>query len=169
MTELAIQNSSEIEAIEQRLALMQERIDYAEARRWTNYITLDPLRLVQNVLGGGDVQRDRIAIADLEIQAADLVRRREAVAEALAREVVALVLAYERLDRELALLASQLETQQLQQAVMESAYRTGQSDTVTMLRIWQRTEEIVAKASERQIAQAQTQQELEQITDSATR
>ena len=30
---------------------------------------MDPVRLVQNVLGGGDVQRDRIAIAGLELEA----------------------------------------------------------------------------------------------------
>ena len=81
MTELAIQNSSEIEAIEQRLELASDRIGYAGARQWTEYLTLDPLRLVQNIFGGGDVQRNRLAIAELEVRAADLVRRREEVAE----------------------------------------------------------------------------------------
>ena len=89
---------------------------------------------------GVDVQRDRLAIADLELQVADLIQRREEVAEELAAEVVNLVLAYERLERELELLASQIETQQLQQAVMEAAYRTGQENTGTMLEVWQRTE-----------------------------
>ena len=34
---------------------------------------VDPLRLVANIFGGGDVQRDNIAIADLEVKAATLV------------------------------------------------------------------------------------------------
>ena len=60
LTQQAISRSSEIEAINEQLVLTAERQDYAEARRWTNYLTLDPVRLGQNVLGGGDVQRDRL-------------------------------------------------------------------------------------------------------------
>ena len=140
---------------------MAERIGYAESRRWTNYLTLDPLGLVQNILGGGDVQRDRLAIADLELQVADLIRRREAVAEDLAAEVVDLVLAYEEGERALELLQVQLETQRLQQAVMESSYRTGQGDTGAMLRVWQRTE---ALASERENRRIQLQQQVLTLT-----
>ena len=69
-------------------ASTRDLIDYAEAQQWTDYLTLEPLRLVQNIFGGGDVQRNRLAISDLEVRAADLVRRREAVAESLARDVV---------------------------------------------------------------------------------
>lgn len=144
---------------------MAERIDYAESRRWTNYLTLDPLQLVQNVLGGGDVQRDRLAIADLELQVADLARRREEVAEDLAGEVVRLVLAYEEGERALELLQMQLETQQLQQAVMESSYRTGQGDTVTMLTVWQRTEALAVQLQEQQVVQEQTIQTLNRIVE----
>jgi hypothetical protein len=163
LTELAIENSSEIEAIEQRLALTAQQFDYAEARSWTNYLTLDPLALVQNILGGGDMHRDRLVIATLELQAADLVRRREAVAEALAREVVDLVLSYERLERQLDLLATQLETQQLQQATMEAAYRTGQGSTQTMLTVWQRTEDLSVRLDEHMVTQGQTRAELEHV------
>ena len=73
LTEQAIEQSSEIAAIEEQLALTDERQNYAESRRWTNYLTLDPVRLVQNVLGGGDVQRDRLAIAALELEAENLI------------------------------------------------------------------------------------------------
>jgi hypothetical protein len=163
LTALAVSHSSEIEAIEQRLALMAQRIDYAESRRWTNYLTMDPLELVQNLLGGGAVQRERVAIASLELQAADLVRRREEVAEDLAREVIGLVMDYERLGRELGLLASQIETQQLQQAVMEAGYRTGQGDTVQMMSVWQRTEDLQAQRQERSVAQGQVRRELEAL------
>lgn len=79
LTETAIAHSPEIvildqkiSLIDQRLELVGERIGYSQDRQWTSYITTDPIKLIQNIFGGGDVQRDRIAIADLEIKAADL-------------------------------------------------------------------------------------------------
>lgn len=165
LTEQAIEQSSEIAAIEEQLALTDERQDYAESRRWTNYLTLDPLRLVQNVLGGGDVQRDRLAIASLELEGANLIRRREAIAENLAREVVEAVLNYERLERELSLIDSQLMTHLQRVGVMEASYRTGQGSTTTMLSVWQRTEELSAALEEKRIAQSQVQRGLEVLTN----
>ncbi len=161
LTQQAIAQSSEIEAINEQLELTAQRQDYAESRQWTNYLTLDPIRLVQNVLGGGDVQRDRIAIASLELETANLIRRREEVAEGIAHEVVGLVLDYEKLDRQADLSASQLETHRLRVTVRESAYRTGQSSTESMLSLWQRTEDLEARCQERLIGQAQVVRELE--------
>ena len=161
MTTLAISNSSEIEAINQRLELTGDRIDYAEARQWTDYLTLDPMRLVQNLLGGGDVQQNRLAIAELEIGAADLIRRREEVAESLGQEVIDLVLDYEAQTRRLENLQGQLETQLQRQALMEVAYRTGQGSTTTMLSMWQRTDDLKARLEEVEIRQGQTVRELE--------
>ncbi|WP_250565807.1 TolC family protein [Adonisia turfae] len=161
LTQQAIAQSSEIEAINQQLELTTERQDYAEARQWTNYLTMDPVRLIQNVLGGGDVQRDRLAIATLELEAANLIRRREEVAEGITREIVDLVLNYEHLDRQAMLLASQLESHRLQVAVAEARYRTGQGTTTSMIGLWQRTAELTARCSEHCIGQAQDIRELE--------
>ena len=63
LTQQAIAQSSEIEAINQQLELTAERQEYAEARQWTNYLMMDPVWLIQSVLGSGDVQRDRLALA----------------------------------------------------------------------------------------------------------
>ncbi|MBE9168597.1 hypothetical protein IQ238_14125 [Pleurocapsales cyanobacterium LEGE 06147] len=49
---------------------MDDRLEYSQKKTWTNYVTLDPVKLLQNLFGGGDVQRDRLAIADLEIKTA---------------------------------------------------------------------------------------------------
>ena len=97
----------------------------------------------------------RLAIANLEVQAADLVRRREEVAEALARDVVGLVLEYEELGRRIELLDSQLVTQQQRQLILEAQYRTGQGSTTTMLSVWQRTEDLEARRAEKGIDQEQ--------------
>ena len=167
LTQQAIEQSSEIVAINEQLALTADRQDYAEARRWTNYLTLDPVRLVQNVLGGGDVQRDRLAIASLELEAADLIRRRAAVAEDLTRDVVDLVLKYEKLGREIALVQSQLETHRMRTAVMEAAYRSGGGSTTSMLSVWQRTDTLLSRSQEKEISQMQVQQSLASIVGSA--
>ena len=80
LTERAIANSHKLETlaeritlIEQRLELAEDRIEYTRKKKWTNYISANPINILQNIFGGGDVQRDNIAIASLEIRTADLL------------------------------------------------------------------------------------------------
>lgn len=114
------------------------------------------------MLGGGNVQRDRLAIASLELRSADFIRRRASVAENLARDIIDAVLCYEKLGREVALIASQLETQQQRRvSIMESAYRTGRGSTTSMLSIWQRTEDLEARQQEQVVLQEQAKQTLD--------
>ncbi|WP_250565518.1 TolC family protein [Adonisia turfae] len=164
LTQRAINRSSEIKAINEQLELTAQRQDYAEARQWTNYLTLDPIRLVQNVLGGGDVQRRGLEIASLELDEADLIRQRENQAQQIADDVVGLVLSYEKLGREYELLHSRLQTHLLQVQVMEAQYRTGQGSTSRMLTMWQRTDDMKARCDEKRIGQAQDRRELEILT-----
>ena len=70
LTERAIANSHKLETleeritlIEQRLELAEDRIEYTRKKKWTNYISANPVDIIQNIFGGGDVQRDNIAIA----------------------------------------------------------------------------------------------------------
>lgn len=163
LTEEAIAHSLEIQSIDERLVLGDDRISHARRRRWTNLITSDIPRLIANILGGGDMQRDRIAIAELELRQADLVRRRWEVSEAIAQDIVDLVLDWERLGRRLELMDTQLQTQQQREAVMEAAYRTGSGSTSSMLITWQRTEDMEARLLEWQVEQTQTRQELERV------
>ena len=62
-----------ITLIEQRLELAEDRIEYTRKKKWTNYISANPINIIQNIFGGGNVQRDNIAIASLEIRTADLL------------------------------------------------------------------------------------------------
>ena len=165
LTQQAIEQSSEIEAINQQLALTAERQDYAESRQWTNYLTLDPVRLVQNVLGGGDVQRDRLAIAGLELETANLIRRREEVAEDIASNVVNIMLDYWELRRRGELLASQLETHELRLKITEASYRTGHGSTDSMLSMWQRTTDLRVGCSENKVSMIRRIQELEALIE----
>ncbi|MEM9814989.1 MAG: hypothetical protein AAF827_01045 [Cyanobacteria bacterium P01_D01_bin.6] len=143
------------------MEIARDRVDYAEARQWTDYLTIDPLQLVQNLLGGGDVAANRLAIAELEIGAADLIRRREEVAEVIAQDVIDLVLDYEASGRRLEALEGRLATQLQRQAVLEVRYRTGQGTTDQMLRMWQQTDDLRARIDEVRIDQDQTVRELE--------
>ncbi|MDV3351407.1 hypothetical protein QGP82_22075 [Leptothoe sp. LEGE 181152] len=169
LTQQAIDHSSEIEAINQQLELTAERQDYAESRQWTNYLTLDPIRLVQNVLGGGDVQRDRLAIANLELETANLIRRREEVAEEIANDVLDAVLDHQSLKLEGRMLATRLDTQRQRQMVTEAKYRTGQSSTDAMLRVWQRTEDMAARCEENIIQHQRVIEELYALVGAVNR
>ena len=73
LTEKAIANSfklktlqERISIIEQRLEVAEDRIDYTRKKRWTNYISANPVDIIQNIFGGGDVQRDNIAITQCQ-------------------------------------------------------------------------------------------------------
>ena len=80
LTERAIANSFKLQQtadritlIEQRLAVTEDRIEYTSKKKWTNYISANPVDIIQNLFGGGGVQRDNIAIANLEVRTADLL------------------------------------------------------------------------------------------------
>jgi hypothetical protein len=79
LTEAAVSNSPQLKLlgekimiVEQQLELLGKRIEYSRKRSWTSYITIDPVKLLQNIFGGGDVQRDKLAIADLQVKTAQL-------------------------------------------------------------------------------------------------
>ena len=67
------QTAERISLIEQRLAVTEDRIEYTSKKKWTNYISTNPVDIIQNLFGGGGVQRDNIAIANLEVRTADLL------------------------------------------------------------------------------------------------
>jgi hypothetical protein len=129
-----------ITLINERLKVMDKRIDHAHNRSWTNYVTIDPIKLLQNIFGGGDVQRDKIAIADLEVKTADLEaakaeleRQKEEEKTLLGEKVLRLVLDYEAANRRYELLTSQLETLNQQREVTRIAYKFGQGSTSQIL------------------------------------
>lgn len=147
LTERAIANSnklqqteSRIALIEQRLAVTEDRIDYTSKKKWTNYISTNPVNIIQNLFGGGGVQRDNIAITNLEIRTTDLLaakaeleRQQEEEKLKIEDEVLRLVLNYEAAKRRYNLLSSQLETLEQQREVMRIAYRMGRGSTNQIL------------------------------------
>ena len=91
--------NSRIALIDERLELMGDRKDYAESKLWTNYLPtstgssvidiVNPFVWIKNIAGGGEMQRDRLAIADLEIKAATLEAARAELENKLESEKLA--------------------------------------------------------------------------------
>jgi len=159
LTEKAIANSSELVTLDEQIALIDkrlvvagERIEHTSKKRWTNYLSTDPLRIAANVFGGGDVQRDNIAIADLEVKSAELEayranlhRRKAEVSSQLKEDVLGLVLEYEAAEREYALAQSKLANYSQQRQLIEIDYQFGNGSTKQMLSMWQQGEELEAE------------------------
>ncbi|MBE9170380.1 hypothetical protein IQ238_23630 [Pleurocapsales cyanobacterium LEGE 06147] len=144
-----------IALIDQRLELMEDRIAYSQKKTWTNYVTLDPVKLLQNLFGGGDVQRDRLAIADLEIKTADLLaakaeleRQQEEEKVRVGDKVLRLLLDYEAANRRHRLLSSQLETLEQQREVTRIAYKFGRGSTSQILGMEDRRDRIIEQITD---------------------
>jgi predicted ATPase len=178
LAEKAIANSSElvtldeqIALIDKRLAVAGERIEHTYKKRWTNYLSTDPLRIAANVFGGGDVQKDNIAIADLEVKSAELEadranlhRRQAEVKSQLREDVLNLVLEYEAAEREYVLAQSKLATYSQQRQLIEIDYQFGSGSTTQMLSMWQQGEGLEAQVLEASGKKVEITRKLEQLT-----
>jgi hypothetical protein len=144
-----------------RKAYIGERISYTRGRQWTNFLTLDPIKFVQTIFGGGDYQRSEIAISDLEIKKAGLeaqqagfLRRQAEVESQLREQILTLVLNYEAAVRQSSLIASQLDSQRILSQVVEIDYRYGNSSTESYLAALEKRERL-----ENQLIQSTTDQQ----------
>ncbi len=178
LAERAIANSPELVTLDEQIALIdrrlvvaEERIDHTSNKRWTNYISSDPLRIAANLLGGGDVQRDNIAIADLEVKSAELEayranlhRRKAEVRSQLREDVLSLVLAYEAAEREYVLAQSKLATYQQQRQLIEIDYQFGNGSTTQMLSVWQQGESLEAEVVQIESKKTEITRKIQQLT-----
>ncbi len=145
---LTLQTLNErITLIDERLALMGDRKEYAESKLWTNYLptssstssvldVVNPFAWIQNLAGGGQMQRDRLAIADLEVKAAtleaaraELERKREQEKILLGEKVLQLLLDYEGATRQVELVESQVKTFEVSREAFRIRYRFGEGTT----------------------------------------
>jgi hypothetical protein len=184
LTEAAVSNSPQLKLlgekitiIEQQLELLGKRIEYSRKRSWTSYITIDPVKLLQNIFGGGDVQRDKLAIADLQVKTAqlesalaELERQKEEEKVLSGEKVLRLVLEIESSDRTIALIQSQQNTFALQNEVFRIQYRFGQGSTEQLLGMTMRGDRLNDQLVEARSKQGEAVRELEQVTglDSAS-
>ncbi len=188
LTEAAIANSGELKTLEARVGLLDRRLElaefsisYAESKLWTNYIPdsfapnplniINPFSWIKNIFGGGDIQRSRIAIADLELkkanveaQRAELERRHSEVQSQTREQILTLVLDYEAYRRQAALIAAQLNNHRVISKVVEVEYRMGGSSTNSYLAAIEKQERLENQLIQTQIAQAESLRKILSLT-----
>ncbi len=185
LTQQAITNSltlqtlnERITLIDERLALMGDRKDYAESKLWTNYFPtttnidgiIDPFAWIRNLAGGGDMQRDRLAIADLEIKGAtleaaraELERQREQEKVNLGEKVLQLLLNYEAATRQVELVESQIKTFEVSREVFRIRYQFGEGTTEQWLSFEERENKLNEQLILNRTKQQETVRELRQL------
>ncbi len=188
LTEIAIASSvtlqtlnERITLIDERLALMGDRKDYAESKLWTNYLptssntssvldVVNPFAWIQNLAGGGQMQRDRLAIADLEIKGAtleaaraDLERQREQEKVNLGEKVLQLLLNYEAATRQVELVESQIKTFQVSREVFRIRYQFGEGTTEQWLSFQEKENKLNEQLTLSMIKQDEAVRELKQL------
>ena len=177
LSEVAIASSHKLETltarialIDQRLELAEDRIEYTRKKKWTNYISANPVNIIQNIFGGGDVQRDNIAIASLEIRTADLLaakaeleRQQEEEKVKIGDRVLRLLLDYEAAQRRHELLTSQLKTLEQQQRVARVSYRRGRGSTSQILGMSDKRDRLGEKIVDTEIERDEAVREIWQL------
>jgi hypothetical protein len=178
LTNRAIAISSKFKKLEERITIIDERleatgerIDYTKKKQWTNYISTNPVDIIQNIFGGGGVQRDRIAIADLEIKTTDLLaakaeleRQQEEEKLETGDRLLSLLLDYEAANRRHELLSSQLKTLEQQREVARIAYKFGQGETSQILGMEDRRDRTLEQIVDVEIKRDESVRELLQLT-----
>jgi hypothetical protein len=183
-------NSSKLKTLDDRIALIDRRlgvssnsIDYANSKLWTNYLPsstsfggsvldiINPFAWVKNLAGGGDMQRDQLAIADLEVKAAtleaaraELERQREEEKILLGDKVLRLVLDYEAATRRVKLVESQLQSFNVSREVFRIRYRLGEGTTEQLLGVEERDDRLSEQLVEARTRQDEAVRELGQVT-----
>ena len=159
-----------ITAIERRLAVTEDRIEYTSKKKWTNYISTNPVNIIQNLFGGGGVQRDNIAIANLEVRTADLLaakaeleRQREAEKLEIENKVLRLILDFEAAERKHRLLSDRLVILNQQREVIRIGYRMGRGSTSQILGIEDRRDRLSEQLVNVSINEDESLRELQQM------
>jgi hypothetical protein len=174
LLECAIAQSQEIQLIDRRLDLLQQQqellarnLDHHKDKRWTAFLTLDPIEQIQNIFGGGERQERQLEIDELEIRGLHLAiaegemrRRRAEIEENIHKQVIQITSEIQSLRNSERILEDRLAThrQQIQLArdrfsarlseieqqiqLAETAYRNGDLSTPQMLDLWNRPGEV---------------------------
>lgn len=189
LTEAAIAHSNELKTLEDRIGLLNRRlglaeegINYAESKLWTNYLPdsglsfnafniINPIAWIKNLVGGGDLQRDRLLITDLEIRKADLEasraeleRQREVKKSQLSEQILTLLLSYESAERQEKLIRSSLDSQAVLIKVVEVDYRFGGLSTEAYLNAIAKQEQLENQLTQVQMNQAELVRKLLALT-----
>jgi hypothetical protein len=133
--DLAVHNNRELALLEQTLRLQKKKL-------WTNWLSADglnpltiSLRVIRNLVGGGERAAAKLEIARLEWRQAEQISQ-------IHNQITQAVFAYEVSQQQLAATKDRLTAHQtrLQFSIIE--YRLGGVGTETMLQLWQTETEL---------------------------
>jgi hypothetical protein len=154
-----------LKTIDDRLKATQTRIDQQRRGKWKTWVQPNPIGIVANIIGGGDAQRVEQAIGDQELQLGELRRRRSEVETNLLDQVLAAVLAVEKLDRQLDEMKAAQAANAQRLAVIEVGYKFGQGSTAEMIGLWQQAEAEKGRIREVELARSQAIRTLATMTN----
>jgi endonuclease YncB( thermonuclease family) len=118
--------------------LAYEAARQARATQWTNYLDiLNPVGLIQNVLGGGAIAQGDLAIANLDLRAAEIEAARDDEKIKVSELILAHLTAYESTSQDLSLSQQRFITFSTRVQLIESDYRKGRYSTEIMLPLWE--------------------------------
>ncbi len=143
LSERAIANSPIIQEIEDKIILVEKQIDYLDekvayykSRNWTDYITIEPVKFVQNIFGGGDVQKTQLTITDLEIKAdrlkielINLEKEKVVKEEEIKLSVVEYLDKLQELQSKIQLLRKQQDNFEISRSAFLIKYQNGEGTT----------------------------------------
>ncbi|MGF1490679.1 MAG: hypothetical protein ACFBSE_26605 [Prochloraceae cyanobacterium] len=165
LTDAAVANSYRIDAVQTQINIIDtkdliigDRIEYVDRKRWVNFFANNPVempfKLVANIFGGGDLQRDRIAIADLEVKRATLLSNKARLLAnvkeyeyQLREDILELLIEYESNLKALSLLKNRLNDLQFQYRIFLIDYTNGAGNTDRFMSFSTRKSELEFQAS----------------------
>jgi hypothetical protein len=127
---------NKIELVEKQIDYLQEKISYYQSRNWTDFITLDPVKFVQNIFGGGDVQKTQLTITDLQVKVdrlktdkINLEKELIIKQEEIKNKVANLLFKLTENEQKILLIEQQLENFKLSNQVFLIKYSNGEGTT----------------------------------------
>ncbi len=143
MTQRAIASSVLIANLEDKITntgeqinYLEEKIRYYKSRNWTNFITLEPVKLIQNLFGGGDVQRNQLTITDIEVKINSLKANKNSLEnqlivekDKLKNEIAIALLNIEESRERIKLINQKIAKVKLQSQVFLIKYSNGEGTT----------------------------------------
>jgi AraC-like DNA-binding protein len=161
LSDIAVRNNLEIRTLDQA-------VQWAQKKRWTTWLNADGLnplaiglRIARNIAGGGDR-------AALQLDIANLARRRAEVETNLRQAITQAVSDYEAAERRVRLAQAKLAAHEAKLKFLEVAYRLGEGETETMLTRWQQREELQAQIITAETETITQQRKLEALVNPAS-
>lgn len=144
-----------------RLSLASETAQVAQAKQWTNYLDLlNPVGLLQNILGGGKIAEGELAIASLNLRAAELEATRDNEEIRVRQQIQDLLTAHSATTQNLHFSRQRLKNYSTRVGLIEEDYRAGRYSTEALLPLWEERDRLELEVNRQEEALRQIESQL---------